>query len=110
MPVVKLTSTKKHFWMSLGVLALALSLNTSSPRPAWAVICQNAGAPAGDPTAGATDGGEEQNTACGQVANASGASGPIGHTAIGFNSNASGKGGSNVAVGGQADAQGDNSV
>ena len=76
---------------SLGVgklLALAVNFNASfSSRPAWAVICQNVGAPPANPTAGATDGNLQTNTACGLNANAAGNSG---NTAIGVNANASG--------------------
>ena len=79
---------KRHLLVSVSVLALAVNFNASfSSRPAWAVICQNVGAPPANPTAGATDGNLQTNTACGLNANAAGNSG---NTAIGVNANASG--------------------
>ena len=105
---------KRHLLVSVSVLALAVNFNASfSSRPAWAVICQNVGAPPANPTAGATDGNLQTNTACGLNANAAGNSG---NTAIGVNANASGNfsglpanDSSNTAVGAGARAFGEGS-
>ena len=83
---------------------------------AWAVVCANGGAGT-KPVAG-TDAGIEGNTACGENADASSDNPGVkqnegGNTAFGRSADASGsdrtgQGGSNTAVGNDANAKGDN--
>jgi hypothetical protein len=99
---------KRRLWVSVSVLSLAVNFNaTLSPRPAWAVISENFGA-GGDPAG--IDGGINTNTACGISANAAGGVLPSQNAAFGFGANASGSGGSNIAIGNAnaSGASGDN--
>ena len=106
-------TAKRRLLVSASVLSLAVNFNAAISPPALAVICQNAGAPANNATAGATDGNLQTNTACGLNSNAAGSSG---NTAIGVNANASGNfsglpanDSSNTAVGAGARANGEGS-
>jgi hypothetical protein len=98
---------RQRLLVGSSALALAFILNiTIEPPPALAVICSNAGVPAGPPTADASDLGNlgSFNTACGRDANASGNSSR--NTAIGGNANASGGSSTNTALGSDANANG----
>jgi trimeric autotransporter adhesin len=99
-----LPALRRQLFAGAGVLALgtavALALATT---PAQAVICQNAGTPAGNATADASDGGWPNNTGCGYQASAGGS----GHnTAIGRAANAGGDNRASTAVGFNALATG----
>ncbi len=68
------------------VIVLAVAFSAATPRPAFAVICDNSVGEGPDPAG--TDGGAAVNTACGTLATASAAN--SGQTAIGFRTTGAG--------------------
>ena len=84
---------RQRLLVSASALALAFAFNAAvAPQPAWAVECANGGA---GPNPAGNDGGVAANTACGDGADASGASSS--NTATGSLANASGDISSNAA-------------
>lgn len=99
-------TARRQLLVGASVLALvAASDVVIPPRPAYAVICANAGAGASS----GDDGVDAQNTACGLNSNSAG-SGITRNSAYGNNANASGDGSRNTAIGNASDATGPNST
>jgi hypothetical protein len=101
--MARISLNARLVWAALFLSVLLLADGLASD-PAFAVICQNAGAGANS----GTDGGQGGNTACGADADASGTGSS--NTAIGDFADGSGTGSSNTAIGDNTDSSGDDSL